>query len=283
LTLPTAPTGSSDLRAHRRQVTSQWGEEGILEEVFRRIGTGDRTCVELGAGDGKTFSNSWSLWHDAGWRAVLIEADPERFAALEVAVRGFEPKVRAIAARVEVEGDSSLPAILGRERVSRDFDLLSLDIDGDDWHVLAAMGDWRPRCVLVEYNPTIPPEIDVVQPRGERFGASARALVRLAHERRYRLAAMTETNCLFVRDEDFPRLGIAEATVEASFPRELLTYVVTSFDGAPYVTRTPVFVYKLRPAPVLRLRAPEPPHVPLPEGTGLIPVEVHRARSARPG
>lgn len=220
----------------RKVVTSQWGEDGIIEEIFRRIGTENEFCVEFGAWDGKHLSNSWDLWHNKGWSAILIEGDRERCDALAQSLRDF-PKAKAHHAYVAAEGENSLDHILTRLGAPPRLDLLSIDIDSDDYYVFESLRSFTPRLVVVEYNPTVPPETDLVQARGEYFGASARALVRLARGKGYKLVCCTETNCFFVLDADFARLGIPEPSLEEVFPREHLTYVITSQAGRAYLSR----------------------------------------------
>lgn len=60
---------------------SQFGEDGILKEVFKRLKVDDPWCVEFGAWDGVAFSNTRSLI-EKGWNAVLIELNPRKFKEL---------------------------------------------------------------------------------------------------------------------------------------------------------------------------------------------------------
>ena len=64
---------------YSNNITSQFGEDGIIKEIFNRIGTKYKICVELGAWDGKHFSNTWNLWFNNEWHAILIEADKNKF------------------------------------------------------------------------------------------------------------------------------------------------------------------------------------------------------------
>jgi len=61
---------------YRRNVTSQFGQDGVLAETFKRLGIGPQPwCVEIGAHDGYSLSNTWNLINEQGWSAVLIEAE----------------------------------------------------------------------------------------------------------------------------------------------------------------------------------------------------------------
>src|SRR5271165_3769335 len=60
------------------QVYSQNGEDGIIAEIFRRIGTNDRFFVEVGIGDGLQNNSRFLL--ETGWRGVWIDSDPHNVA-----------------------------------------------------------------------------------------------------------------------------------------------------------------------------------------------------------
>ena len=66
---------STYLDVVRRNVTSQAGEDGLIQRIFSMIGASNKWRVEFGAWDGRHFSNSWcsapgsldtSLSHAAG-------------------------------------------------------------------------------------------------------------------------------------------------------------------------------------------------------------------------
>ena len=229
------------LSEYSKNITSQNGEDGILAEIFRRIGITSKTCIEFGAWDGIHLSNTWHLWHDQGWTALLIEGEPSRYTSLRDSLAAY-PTVTALHAFIGLEGSSKLDHILNRAQwPGPQFDLLSIDIDGDDYSVWDSLEEFRPRVVVIEYNPSIPPEADMVQAPGEYFGASASALVRLGHRKRYRLSALTATNCIFVADEDFARLAIPEVSLAREFDRSRLSYIINAYDGRTFLYSHPIF------------------------------------------
>jgi hypothetical protein len=234
----------------RKTVTSQWGDDGIIEEIFKRIGVENKFCVEFGAWDGKYLSNVWDLWHNNGWSAILIEGEAERAKALQKSTQDFE-KVKPYNAFVSPQGENSLDQILTKLKAPTNLDFLSVDIDGDDYYVFESLTKFTPRVVAIEYNPTIPPEMDLVQAQGEYFGASALAVVNLAKKKGYGLVCCTETNCFFVLKSEYPKLEISEPTLDQVFPRDHLTYVITSQDGRAFLSRKPTYVGAIE-------RIPEP-------------------------
>jgi hypothetical protein len=231
---------SHNLQSYRANVTSQFGEDGIVAEITRRLGVDGRCCVEFGAWDGRHFSNTWSLWHDQGWSAVLIEGEPDRASALMAAAATF-PAVKVINAFVGWEGSRRLDALLDSVGMTGPVDVMSIDIDGDDFHVFAALEKNLPRILIIEFNPTCPMETELVQAKGGRFGSSASSMLRLAESKGYALAACTDTNLILVKAEEFSRLGIAAVRLVDIAPKHHLSYLMTDYDGRAYLDRPPVY------------------------------------------
>jgi len=73
---------SNWLLQHRHSVTSQLGEDGILQKIFEILPDTDQWCVEFGAGDGMTLSNTYNLINNLGWSSVQIEANPRSYQIL---------------------------------------------------------------------------------------------------------------------------------------------------------------------------------------------------------
>lgn len=208
---------SAYLRQYRANVTSQYGEDGIIAKIFEIMGSGRHWCVEFGAWDGRHFSNSWALLNQQGWHGVLIEGEPRRCEELS-RLYADNPRVKVINQYVGVLDDQqSLDQILAVTPVPQDFDLLSVDIDGCDWHVWQSVSNYRPRLVVIEFNVSIPNNIYFVQDRNPQVnqGSSLRALIELGKEKGYELVATTSGNAFFVRGEDFALFGIADNSIDA--------------------------------------------------------------------
>jgi hypothetical protein len=202
-------TGQADLREYAASVTSQLGEDGIIAEILNRLGCETKWCVEFGAWDGVAMSNTFALTEHHGYSAVLIEGDRKRAARLAERYRN-RPGIIALHRQVGWGAEDSLDAILSETPIPLDFDVLSIDIDGNDYHVWAALQKYRPSLVVIEFNPTIPNGVDFVQDADVRTnqGASISSLVALAGTKGYQLVAATDFNAFFVPDELYARLGI---------------------------------------------------------------------------
>jgi hypothetical protein len=229
-------------------ITSQHGEDGIVAKILAIIGARNQWVAEIGAWDGKHLSNSWALINAGRWHGVLVEGDAERCATLRATYAGLD-RVTVRNAYVGTDGNSpqSIDRLLAETAIPEDFDVLSIDIDGNDYHVWQAMTRYQPRVVIIEYNPTAPNDVVFVQDADAQLnqGASLLALIRLGKKKGYELACVTASNGIFVRADDFPKLGIADNDIDAmrcdDGPRLLLGYDGTVFTtGLDYLPWTHV-------------------------------------------
>ncbi len=240
------PSGPSDdsaarpatwLAAFARNVTSQYGEDGILEKVLEVIGETDGWCVEFGSWDGRKCSNTFHLIDQKGYSAVLIEGNRKRFEDLR-ATFAKNGKVIPINAYVGFSADDNLDGILSKTDVPRDFDLLSIDIDGNDYHVWDALTGYKPKIVIIEFNPTIPKSVEFVQPADRHIcqGSSLLSIAKLARSKGYELVCATTTNAIFVEGKYFRRFGIEDNSVDVMMTDEsLITHIFCGYDGTVFL------------------------------------------------
>lgn len=223
-----------NLSQYAKNVTSQFGEDGIIAEIIKIIGDDiAKYCVEFGAWDGKHLSNTWSLVNDYGWGVCYIESDRRRYLDLKQR-HSQNPKVSAINALVTDSSvpDTSLSVLLSKAGVPERIGVVSIDIDGNDYQVWRDFQGFQVDVVVIEYNYTIPPDVEYIDEGGKAFmGSSALALVNLAKSKGYRLVACTITNCIFVRNELYSKFNIADNSVDVLMPREGLTFVARNFAG----------------------------------------------------
>jgi hypothetical protein len=224
------------LAAHAANVTSQFGEDGVIAKLFEVIGEQSRWCVEFGAWDGKLFSNTYDLIANRGWSGVLIEGSRDKFSDLK---RTYAGNPRAVCVNAIVQpssGAGSLETHLATTELPRDFDLLSIDIDGNDYHVWESLTSYRPRLVVIEFNPVIPNDILFIQDPDIAInqGCSLRALIELGKRKGYELAATTSTNAMFVLKSEFGKLGIANNDIAAMFYSACDGKYFDGYDGTLY-------------------------------------------------
>ncbi|MGD1044807.1 MAG: hypothetical protein ABR936_05710 [Bacteroidota bacterium] len=177
---------------------SQNDEDGIIREIFNRIGTKTKTFVEIGTG--QTENNTLALLYD-DWSGLWIDA--------EILESRF-PKLKIITAFVT---KANINNILTKNMITPDkeIDLLSIDIDGNDYHIFDAILCIKPRVVCIEYNAKLIPPIKWCMEYNEnyrwngrdQFGVSLKFLELNLVKKKYRLVAcnITGVNAFFVRSD----------------------------------------------------------------------------------
>jgi hypothetical protein len=237
---PSARSGY-DLTPFELKVSSQNGEDGVIEEILARIGTGNRRFVEFGVESG-VEGNCVFLADVLGWGGCFMEGDANAFAALERKYR-TRADVLTIHARV-------LPGTVNRlfaaAAVATEPDVLSIDVDGLDCWIWRALDGYRPRVVVIEYNSSLDPDARLTVPPDESFawdgtdyfGASLGALRHVGREKGYRLVHtdLAGVNAFFVRN-DLARAFVAEERVIVRGPNYFNTGRGHPPDprGRPYV------------------------------------------------
>ena len=206
-------------------------EDGILLYLLSVVGSGGKQLIELGSASMEA-SNSSNLILHHGWNGLLVDADEKAVAGARAAFasEGIIPP-RTVSAWLTAENVNDLVREFGPRG---EVDLLSLDIDGNDYWVWRALDAVHPRVVVIEYQDILGPDRAVTIPydpdfRLDRYpenssannyvGASLRAMVQLGATKGYRLVATNSYgfNAFFVRQDLAPAL-LPEIPVEAGFP-----------------------------------------------------------------
>ena len=168
---------------------TQFGEDGLIDAVFERIGTTTRQCFEVGAADGLFFSNTLRL-REQGWSAVLIEKDIGRWQKLHDAYSSEQ--VQCLLGTVT---DLDRALRFSQYRHEKRPDLGVIDVDGQDYWLWLGMIDYRPRVMLVETDPS---DWQAIPPRNEPGQAGLAAIKQVGTSKGYTLVAHTYCNALFV-------------------------------------------------------------------------------------
>jgi hypothetical protein len=201
-----------DVRTTGFKVFSQFEEDGILLYLFSLIGEGGKTFIEIGANDGIN-SNCSNLAIHFGWSGLFFEGEARMIARgrkfYSKIPTPFHPKPTFVQAVVRRENVDQLIAENG---LGGDIELLSIDIDGNDYWVWDAITVVRPKVVVIESqtafstrNIVVPYDPDYSPPgrHAVYHGASVTALNRLGERKGYRLAAANDLgiNLIFLRGD----------------------------------------------------------------------------------
>ncbi len=182
-------------------------------------------------------SNSRNLIEHHQYKAVLIEGNASKFHELQKNYSNYAGVI-PVHAFVGFYFDDGLDSILKATPIPRDFDFLCIDIDGNDYHVWNAMEIYKPKCICVEYNPTIPTEVEFVQAADSSVnqGSSLLSFVKLAETKGYELVCVMLFNAFFVHREYFPLFEIGDNRPE-TLRKDLskIAYIFSTYDGIVHV------------------------------------------------
>jgi len=194
------------------KVYSQNDEDGILEEIFTRIGLGAGVFCEIGVENGLEC-NTLYLLHK-GWCGVWFEANTRQKNAIE---SKFEGVLRGGLLGLEIgyvtPNNINSKIYSGLRKIQSDpdrLDFLSIDVDGMDIHLFDSLV-LQPKVLCIEYNAKFPPHINKcpvydesnVWRGGDYMGASLMAITKIAEKKGYCLVATNYVgaNAFFVRSD----------------------------------------------------------------------------------
>lgn len=199
------------------KVFSQFEEDGKLLYLFSIIGMGSRTFVDLGSNDGIN-SNCANLLVHFGWRGLFVDADAtviERGKAFYKKYPdpwNYQPKFMCSLITRE-----NVNQLIQNSGISGEIELLSIDIDGNDYWIWKEIETIRPKVVVIESqvafgnHNVVAPYSDSVNNAVDlpNYGASTAALTELAKSKGYRLIGSNAygNNLFFIRN------GIADAEI----------------------------------------------------------------------
>lgn len=194
------------LEKHGHKAYSQNDEDGIIEEIFRRIGSANRMFLEFGVANGLE-NNTLNLLNQ-GWTGCWIEANPPDAEQIRWRFGAVISEKRLQFAQSLVDG-SNINQLIEGFGLPREIDLLSIDIDGNDYHVWKAIDRVHPRVVVIEYNAKFRPSARWVMAYDplhkwdgtDQYGASLESLTDLGQQKGYRLVGCSVVggNAFFVR------------------------------------------------------------------------------------
>jgi len=226
------------------KVYSQNDEDGYIEEIFNRIGTTDKRFVEFGVSDGLECNGHYLL--HKSWKGLWIEGSKKLYKQL---LKNFEKplmtgQLTAINAFISAMNINDLIGKKGD--INGEIDLLSIDIDGNDYWIWNAISCVKPRVVVIEYNAKFPPPYEWIMPYNPNHiydgtdmqGASLEALVKLGNKLGYDLVgtSMSGVNAFFVRSDLIQTLFAKPATAKNLYnPWSARCYVTTDHKTKYYI------------------------------------------------
>ncbi len=226
----TAGAKPGNFAAAEFQVSSQWGEDGIIEHLVRNVPVPRTIFVEFGVQD-YLESNTRYLLQNRNWSGLVLDGSAEHVARIRGDSIYWKYDLTAEAAFITRDNINNLISGSG---ITGDIGLLSIDIDGNDYWVWESLDCISPRIVIVEYNAAFGPDTAVSIPYNPDFerskahhsnlywGCSLAALETLGKKKGYSLVGCNSNgnNAFFVRSDvlgPIPELSSIEAYREAHY------------------------------------------------------------------
>jgi hypothetical protein len=225
-----------NLSEYESNTYSQNGEDGVIEECLYRLSQDlnlDKWGVEFGAHNGLLGSNSLRLAREEQYKLIMIEGSKHLFYQMKKNLKN--DNVICLNKVVNFEGNDIFDNMVNNLNLPIDFDLLSIDIDGCDYHVFDSIRKYKPKIVVIEYNYTIPDEIDFIQAKNLKLnhGSSAKSIIALAKAKGYKLVYGNLVNLIFIKDECFAYEKFQEIKLsEIGGNRMVPTYLFVGYDGS---------------------------------------------------
>ncbi len=192
-----------DLENYEKRVYSQNGEDGVVEKIFELIGTTSGYYVEFGVGDGAECNTRY-FRECYGWKGLMMDSG-----CPDSSINLHQERITA----------ENIVSLFQKYQVPTEFDLLSIDIDSNDFYAWNALSQhYRPRVVVMEYNGAHLPHEDkvIIYHPDNRwdgtnyFGASILAYYKLGRKYGYSLvyAENRGVNIFFIRDDVLENCGV---------------------------------------------------------------------------
>ena len=206
---------------HSRDYTSQSGEDGMIEEIFKRLNIEKGVAVDIGAADGRWYSNTYSLVLN-GWEVFEIEgSDNEGLKLIAEEHSNVRYKFCYVS---DEDNERNINKVLSEMNVPKEFDFLSIDIDSIEYWVLNIL-EYSPKVICVEINPRIYPLDMVYHIRDEKLTKEEKCalnppqnvtgfgpIYKVCKEKGYHLIGCTNLNLFFLRNDLIEEFNYPEVT-----------------------------------------------------------------------
>lgn len=193
---------------YQKNIYSQGGEDGVIEQILKELGIESGYCCEFGAWDGKNLSNTYRLIESGKFKGLMIEGDPDRYREL-LQTKNSLPTDHLYTEYTMIPDGATVDRYLAFYHFPEDIDVLSIDIDGNDYQIWKEMIGTNAKIVIIEVNSGFPPDelySSIFQ------GTSFTSMLELGNSKGYD-CVWHSGNMIFVRRDLVGKLSI---------PKELL-------------------------------------------------------------
>ena len=200
------------------KVFSQTGEDGIIDYLLYSLNIKVPKFVEIGVGDYRE-SNTRYIFQKNCSRGLIVDKNKNLKKKVSKIVKLWKGDLTIIETAVTSE---NILHILNSNDFDNNLDVFSLDIDGIDYWILEVLPEKLSKIVVLEYNPTFGPNLEITIPNSKDFdrkkyhyshlcfGASLKALVKLMNKKKYVFVGSNIAcfNAFFVLESEIEKLNL---------------------------------------------------------------------------
>ena len=217
---------TKNIQNYEFRIFSQWGEDGIIQYLIKSIEIKNKTFIEFGVEDFFESNCRFLLMKD-NWKGFVIDGSKSNIQRLKKSYFYWKYQLDSVDKFITKE---NITEILEISNFEEDLGILSIDLDGNDYFILEAINNFKPRILICEYNSvfgatrkiTIPYQSDFYRNNAHfsnlYWGASLPALTHLANKKGYSLVGVNTAgnNAFYVRN-DVLNDNVEVLSVESAF------------------------------------------------------------------
>jgi hypothetical protein len=207
---------------YKRDDNTQYGEDGMIEELIKRMGFLGKIAVDIGASDGIKYSNTFNLVK-AGWEVYAIEGrENPHLPKLSEKYPNLKYKFCYVS---DEDTDDNINKVLDDMGCPKEVDIMSLDIDSIEYWIWDVL-EINPKLMIVEIEPRNYPSKMIYHIRDQSITAEEKRdklnppqnltgfgpMFKMSKKKGYTLIGHTITNLFFLRNDQVDKLNWAEVT-----------------------------------------------------------------------
>ena len=200
------------------KVFSQTGEDGIIDYLLYSLNIKMPKFVEIGVGDYRE-SNTRYIFQKNCSKGLIVDKNKNLEKKVSKIVKSWKGDLTIIETVVTSE---NILHILNSNDFDNNLDVFSLDVDGIDYWILEVLPEKLSKIVVLEYNSTFGPNLEVTVPNLKDFdrkkyhhsclcwGTSLKALIKLMNQRKYTFVGSNIAcfNAFFVLESEVEKLNL---------------------------------------------------------------------------
>tara|TARA_B100000989_G_scaffold70706_1_gene49505 strand:+ start:7047 stop:8528 length:1482 start_codon:yes stop_codon:yes gene_type:complete len=203
------------LRSHIKKITSQNGEEGVVQHILEKIYNNKLSNIDglelcdIGSGDGFFLSQFYYFIKNFKFKGLLIDGDKNHILESKKLFSNYDTIYHE---NMFIDKNNNIENFLDKYKFKKDLDLLSIDVDGQDYHIFNSLEKYKPKIIIIESNMTMNSESIIIeneQKNSENYigiGSSPRAIYELARKKGYKLCLQIFNNLILLDEKYFELL-----------------------------------------------------------------------------